>query len=71
MYFTDSGPFGETSLENKTGSVFLYIFEDKTLRAISYRNLAYPWGMALDQDERFLYFFYKVGQYVSLEKIGY
>lgn len=26
LYFTDSGPFLETSLENKQGSVFVYSF---------------------------------------------
>ena len=48
MYFTDAGSFGETSIENKVGSVFVYTFEDKTLRALSYRQLACPWGLALD-----------------------
>lgn len=48
MFFTDSGAFGETSLENKTGSVFAYRFEDKTLRALIFRQLAYPCGVILN-----------------------
>lgn len=45
MYFTDSGPFFETSIENCKGSLYLYDFEEKILRALAHRSLAYPTGL--------------------------
>lgn len=50
MFFTDSGAFGETSLENKEGSLFCYRFEDKSLRALIYRELGFPCGVIISSD---------------------
>ena len=54
MYFTDSGPFGETSIENRVGSLFVYKFEEKSLTALCHRELAYPCGLVIDPEENFL-----------------
>jgi sugar lactone lactonase YvrE len=54
MYLTDSGPFQETSLENKAGSLFLYRFDVQKLKCLSLRNLAYPTGLEIDEEEKYV-----------------
>ncbi|KAL4495585.1 hypothetical protein ABPG72_014054 [Tetrahymena utriculariae] len=55
LIFTDSGPFGETSIENPKGSVFMIDLEDKFVRPLALNCLAYPSGLALSTDEKILY----------------
>jgi sugar lactone lactonase YvrE len=48
IYFTDSGPLGETGLHNPSGSLFAIAGKpgNQILKPISYANLAYPSGLA-------------------------
>jgi sugar lactone lactonase YvrE len=57
IYFTDSGPFGETSIENPKGSVFMVDLEGSDIKAqaLAYRCLAHPSGLALSHDEKNLF----------------
>eukprot|EP00347_Sterkiella_histriomuscorum_P002308 403368657 len=55
LFFTDSGPMGETSLENATGSVFAIDLGVSMLKPVIYNKLAYPSGLALSNDENLLY----------------
>lgn len=47
LYFTDSGPLGETSVENPSGSVFAIDLSVSMLKPIIYNKLAHPSGLAL------------------------
>jgi len=55
LFFTDSGPFGETSLENPKGSLFLIDLEAMIIRPLALNCLAYPTGLALSLDEKNIY----------------
>lgn len=56
LYFTDSGPFGETSMQNPRGSVFAISPSTQLLIPLCLNTLASPCGLALSQpDERHLY----------------
>ncbi|CAD8090801.1 unnamed protein product [Paramecium sonneborni] len=57
IYFTDSGPFGETSVENPIGSVFMVDLDGQEIKptALAYRCLAHPSGLALSHDEKNLF----------------
>lgn len=57
IFFTDSGPFGETSIENPKGSVFMVDLDASDVKAIglALRCLAHPSGLALSHDEKMLY----------------
>ena len=55
LFFTDSGPLGETSLENPFGSVFAIDLGVSMLKPVIYNKLAYPSGIALSNDESVLY----------------
>jgi len=57
LFFTDSGPFGETSIENPKGSVFMVDLDASDVKAIglALRCLAHPSGLALSHDEKMLY----------------
>jgi sugar lactone lactonase YvrE len=55
LYFTDSGPFGETNLENPMGSVFVIDLEDASVSPLALRCLAYPADLSFDKDETTLY----------------
>ena len=56
LFFTDSGPFGETSLGNAKGSVFQLELEPYTkITPLTLRCLAQPTGLALSKDENLLY----------------
>ena len=47
LFFTDSGPLGESSLENPCGSIFAIDLGVSMLKPIVYSKLAHPCGLAL------------------------
>jgi hypothetical protein len=55
LFFTDSGPLGETSIENPSGSVFAIDLSVSMLKPVIYNKLAYPSGLALSAEENVLY----------------
>jgi len=55
LYFTDSGPFGETSLQNPRGSVFAINPSTQLLIPLCLNTLAHPSGVALSSDEKNIY----------------
>eukprot|EP00928_Gymnodinium_smaydae_P064000 TRINITY_DN47445_c0_g1_i1.p2 TRINITY_DN47445_c0_g1~~TRINITY_DN47445_c0_g1_i1.p2 ORF type:complete len:323 (-),score=50.51 TRINITY_DN47445_c0_g1_i1:83-943(-) len=55
LYFTDSGPFGETSLQNPRGSVFAISPATQLLIPLVLNTLAHPCGVALSPDEKCIY----------------
>lgn len=55
LYFTDCGPWGETSIENPKGSVFLIDLEASLIRPLALNCLAHPTGIALANEEKVLY----------------
>lgn len=55
LFFTDSGPMGETSLENPGGSVFAIDLGVSMLKPVIYNKLAYPSGLAISLEENVLY----------------
>ena len=55
LFFTDSGPLGESSLENPTGSIFAIDLGVSMLKPIVYGKLAHPCGVALSPSENILY----------------
>eukprot|EP00828_Plagiopyla_frontata_P012879 TRINITY_DN17458_c0_g1_i4.p1 TRINITY_DN17458_c0_g1~~TRINITY_DN17458_c0_g1_i4.p1 ORF type:complete len:261 (+),score=34.94 TRINITY_DN17458_c0_g1_i4:48-830(+) len=55
LYFTDSGPFCDTSVENKKGSVFAIELDNQIIRPLALNCLAYPCGLALAQEDKILY----------------
>lgn len=55
IYFTDSGPFGETSLQNAEGSVFAINTMTQLLIPLSVKSLACPYGIALSPDDSTVY----------------
>lgn len=55
LYFTDSGPFGETSLQNPRGSVFAISPSTQLLIPLCLNVLAHPCGLALSPDEKNIY----------------
>lgn len=55
LFFTDSGPFGETSIESPQGSVFAIDLSVSMLKPIIDSKLASPSGIAISLDENILY----------------
>ena len=55
LFFTDSGPLGESSIENPTGSIFAIDLGVSMLKPIIYGKLAHPSGVALSPSENVLY----------------
>lgn len=58
VFFTDSGPFGETGMHNPRGSLFMIsggAGGNQMLRPVSLENLAYPSGIAESPDGKFVY----------------
>ncbi|RYH15330.1 SMP-30/gluconolactonase/LRE family protein [archaeon] len=57
IFFTDSGPFGETGLHAPLGSLFVISNSPsgQILKPISLNNLAYPAGIAVTKDKKFIY----------------
>ena len=55
LFFTDSGPLGETNLENPTGSIFAIDLSVSMLKPVAYGTLAHPCGLALSPSGNVLY----------------
>eukprot|EP01029_Cantina_marsupialis_P027622 TRINITY_DN773098_c0_g1_i1.p1 TRINITY_DN773098_c0_g1~~TRINITY_DN773098_c0_g1_i1.p1 ORF type:complete len:203 (-),score=41.88 TRINITY_DN773098_c0_g1_i1:167-775(-) len=57
LYFTDSGPFGETGLHSATGSVFCITGgpDGQILRPLALNCLAGPHGIALNEEQGCIY----------------
>ena len=55
LFFTDSGPMGESSIENPCGSIFAIDLGVSMLKPIVYGKLAHPCGVALSPSENCLY----------------
>ena len=55
LFFTDSGPLGDSNLENPTGSIFAIDLGVSMLKPIVYGKLAHPSGVALSPNENVLY----------------
>ena len=55
LFFTDSGPLGDSNLENATGSIFAIDLGVSMLKPIVYGKLAHPCGLALSPEENCLY----------------
>lgn len=55
LFFTDSGPMGETSIESPSGSVFAIDLSVSMLKPIIDGKLAHPSGIALSNDESLIY----------------
>jgi sugar lactone lactonase YvrE len=55
LYFTDSGVFGESNLENKQGSVFMVDLEDSCVTPLALRCLAGPSDLCFSPNEKLMY----------------
>jgi len=55
LFFTDSGPLGETSIESPCGSVFAIDLGVSMLKPIIDGKLAHPSGIAMNVDENIIY----------------
>jgi len=55
LFFTDSGPLGESSLENPTGSIYAIDLGVSMLKPVLQGKLAHPSGLALNPAENVLY----------------
>eukprot|EP01032_Pedospumella_encystans_P010388 gene10388-12147_t len=57
IFFTDSGSFGETGLHNRGGSLFTISSSPsgQILKPIALESLAYPSGIAVSHDGKFVY----------------
>lgn len=55
LFFTDSGPLGETSLENPSGSIYAIDLGVSMLKPVLQGKLAHPSGLALNPAENVLY----------------
>ncbi|EKX52170.1 hypothetical protein GUITHDRAFT_102072 [Guillardia theta CCMP2712] len=55
LFFTDSGPMGDTSLSNPKGSVFCVSSEDQLLKPLAVNCLAHPSGIAVSPDGSCVY----------------
>jgi len=57
FYFTDSGPFGQTGLDNPTGSLFTITNSPtgQILKPLALETLAYPAGVAVSPNGKFIY----------------
>lgn len=55
LFFTDSGPMGETSLVSPKGSVFCVEVSDQLLKPLALECLAHPSGVAVSPDGKIVY----------------
>lgn len=63
LFFSDSGPFGETSNENckvnyffyTKGSVYMYDLDNQQVKPLALNCLAYPSGLVMGLDEKSLF----------------
>jgi len=51
LFFTDSGPLGESSIETPSGSIFAIDLSVSMLKPVIYNKLAHPSGLALSLNE--------------------
>ena len=54
VYFTDSGPFGGSTLASPKGSVFCISPDGRLLQPLALSCLAHPSGVAVSPDEKTL-----------------
>ena len=55
LFFTDSGPLGETSIESPQGSIFAIDLSVSMLKPIIDGKLAHPSGLSMSNDESMIY----------------
>lgn len=55
LFFTDSGPMGESTIDNPNGSVFVIDLAVNMLKPVIVNKLAHPCGVALSPTEKVLY----------------
>lgn len=55
IYFSDSGPWGETSIQEPRGSIYMIECDPGNITPLAFNCLAYPSGICLSKDEKFLY----------------
>ena len=56
LFFTDSGPLGETSIQNPKGSLFLVDLDDMELvQPLALECLAHPSDLAISNNDDILY----------------
>lgn len=55
LFFTDSGPLGESSLETPCGSIFAIDLSVSMLKPVIFGKLAHPCGVALSPNENALF----------------
>ena len=55
LYFTDSGPLGETSMASPLGNIFACDLDLLVLKPIALKCLAYPNGIAISHDGKCIY----------------
>ena len=55
LFFTDSGPLGESSLESPCGSIFAIDLSVSMLKPVVFGKLAHPCGLALSPSENVLF----------------
>ena len=55
LFFTDSGPLGESSLETPCGSIFAIDLSVSMLKPVIFGKLAHPCGVALSPAENALF----------------
>lgn len=55
LYFTDSGPLGDTSLQRRQGSVYSVSAETRILKPLALNCLAHPSGIAVSPDSSTVY----------------
>jgi len=55
LFFTDSGPWGESNLENPWGSIFAIDLAESILKKIQLESLACPTGLAVNLAEDVLF----------------
>jgi len=55
VYFTDSGPLGESTLSNPKGSVYVVDGPQQLLRPLAHACLAHPCGIALSANQEAVY----------------
>ncbi|CAG9318592.1 unnamed protein product [Blepharisma stoltei] len=55
LYFTDSGPIGETSIASPSGSIFAADLELLVLKPLALNCLAHPTGIAISSDGKTIF----------------
>lgn len=55
LYFTDSGPVGESSIQEPRGGVYVIDCDPGHITPLAYSCLAHPSGLCLSKSEKFLY----------------